>query len=430
MMKNALSVASRVFSGLLGCLALSLVFVLVVWVGCPVFVGVAHVKWVEWKMRRPHVYEPVGRTLALYCQSDLNLLPKHLDYAWFPAELTELGYGRGSVDANRAHVEMGGGFYHFGYDLELNEAASDADTNVWELSTYSEGSTGRHLMTVRLPATEELSAEELLARAVEGCDRRLATEPEAHGVWAQKTLLLVWFGKTEEADRTCQDWIRENPDHWMARFIFAHLRARLGSAEKAADEFADWVERCESFPHYIYLFLFNMREGRNEAARAAVRKALSQPFVEPPNTSGNKFYLGHNAAVFAFAREDYSLCLAMCDKMLADERREEFWRRRISKLKAAAHLISGENEQARRTIERLLNTPGALAGTTDDDGSRHQRFVDAIHNQDRDFLRDYRNWKDEYDDWFSPLEAYEIRLQGPDPAPLLYPDDWRQNVGF
>lgn len=44
----------------------------------PIFLSFVGVWLVEAKMRKPRVYEPVGRSLALYCQSDKSLLPTHM----------------------------------------------------------------------------------------------------------------------------------------------------------------------------------------------------------------------------------------------------------------------------------------------------------------------------------------------------------------
>jgi tetratricopeptide (TPR) repeat protein len=268
----------------------------------------------------------------------------------------------------------------------------------------------------------------MLARAVAGYDRRLTSEPDAERAWEGKVLLLRRFGKTDDAISVCNDWIDRQPTYWRPRFISAHLRSRVGEIDDAAADFAEWAETNRNFPHFIYLFLFDLREGRHDTALTAVGRALEQPFLEPPKCSGNKFYLGHNAAVFAFAQEDYALCIAMCDKMLADERREVYWRQRILVLKAAAHVMLGEEQPAREAVAAIPN-PGRF-GITANDASRHRQFLEAVKRADTDLLRDYTNWKNEGVDWFSPVDMYDSLLYRSDGKPLLYREDWRDSIGF
>lgn len=87
-------------------------------VGCAflgAFVGMGQIRVTEGKLRKPQIYEPVAQTLATYCQSDPNLFPKYLSYAWLPPGLARLGDPYCSLATNYAHIEMGGGFCHYGY---------------------------------------------------------------------------------------------------------------------------------------------------------------------------------------------------------------------------------------------------------------------------------------------------------------------------
>lgn len=115
-----------------------------------VLIGSHEIRVTERKMQRPAVYEPVARTLALYCQSEQKLFPQILSYAWIPPEVSRLGQPWCQVSSNYAFVEMGGGFYHFGYRMTLDQAASSPATNVWDLFLAREGSPDLHLTTLRL----------------------------------------------------------------------------------------------------------------------------------------------------------------------------------------------------------------------------------------------------------------------------------------
>src|SRR5687768_12083223 len=89
-----------------------------------VFVGMKHIRVMESRLRKPEIYQPVALRLATYCQSDRTLFPQYLSHAWLPAELAQVGHGRTTISTNHARVEMGGGFHHFGYRLELDGGAS------------------------------------------------------------------------------------------------------------------------------------------------------------------------------------------------------------------------------------------------------------------------------------------------------------------
>src|SRR5690348_12829962 len=68
----------------------------------PVFWGIVSISNIghdEGYLSQPDVYEPVGRTLALYCQSDPACLPYYLNVAWLPESLERFPESRGSADA-------------------------------------------------------------------------------------------------------------------------------------------------------------------------------------------------------------------------------------------------------------------------------------------------------------------------------------------
>ncbi|MBE9129010.1 MULTISPECIES: hypothetical protein [unclassified Coleofasciculus] len=113
-------------------------------------------------MQQPEVYESVGRTLVLYSQSDPKLFPEgEIDSAWLPAELHHIGGAFYEFDSSGSRIEMGGGFYHYGYSLVLDKQTSTSNPNVWNFSFYSEGSSTKLLETFSLPASETISAEVL-----------------------------------------------------------------------------------------------------------------------------------------------------------------------------------------------------------------------------------------------------------------------------
>jgi len=139
---------------------------------CVFFItGPLKIKRQEKAMRDPAVYRPVGETLALYCQSDFSEFSEDeayyftLGYKWLPDELKNLHkYGRITLKTNSAHIELGGGFYHYGYAIDLDEVTSTPETNVWVLTQYREAYPKYEhtpLWTFSMDATRCLSEDEL-----------------------------------------------------------------------------------------------------------------------------------------------------------------------------------------------------------------------------------------------------------------------------
>jgi hypothetical protein len=398
----------------------------------------------ETRLKTPAVYGPVADRLILYCQSDPNLFPESLGPAWFPKEVQNIGSDWGVVRPDKALVEFGGGFYHFGYELSLKVPAPSAlifgtnsppvsGTNVWQLSILREGSEGLLLATRRVPASSRLSTDQLLGIVLDGYDRLLTSKPADDRIREGKILFLLRFGKAGNAKQVCKEWIDLQPEYRLPRFIYAHIRSRSGELDAASSDFSGWVSNHKNFYNYIYLFLFDMREGRNDAALAAIREALNQSFAgdEPEGEGANKFYLGYNGAVYAFVKGDYQLCLAVCDKILADPRQgEDSLRRDILKVKAAAHLVLGSQQKALEDLKKIPRSEMAGWGLTEGDQRTNQIFLAAISSNDVKFVGDYRSWKGEFNDWYSPIQTPGAGSHSQTDTPTLYRKDWREQVGF
>jgi tetratricopeptide (TPR) repeat protein len=381
------------------------------------------IRMVEAKLRKPNIYAPVGLTLATYCQSDQSLFPKYLSYAWLPHGLAGLGHPYCSLGTNYAHVEMGGGFYHYGYRLQLDEAASTAATNAWQLSLYREGSPDTHLMTLAMASTQHLAANDLERMALSGFDdsiKRGNTD-----AYRGKVMLQLRFADTAEAARTCQAWMQRQPNSWLPHFTYAHVRCRQGQAGAAAAEFEDWVRQHKNFAHCIYLALFEFREGRTNEALQGVRLALEQPFIEPWGTDGNKFYLGQNGALIAYLQGDYGLSLAMCDKMLSDSRPEKWWTREVLRLKAAVVFMKGDQSRALELMQQAEANRERGPFSEEPKARADQALRAALQRKDTAFIQDFRNCVDEHDKWFSPFETDETGIHGGGlQVPSPYPRSW------
>lgn len=395
-------------------------------VGCAfvgAFIGIGQIRMIEAKLRKPQIYEPVARTLATYCQSDQSLFPPYLSYAWLPQGVARLGHPYCSIATNYAHVEMGGGFYHYGYRLRLDEAASTTLTNVWQLSLYGEGSQDTHLMTLFMASAHHLTATELEKLVGSGFDSSIKRgHLDAYG---GKILSQLRFGNTTGASRSCQDWIQKEPNSWLPRFTYAHVHCRLGEVELASAEFEDWVKNHKNFAHCIYLALFQLREGRTNEALKGVRWALDQPFIEPPGTDGNRFYLGQNGALIAYMKGDYELALALCEKMLASGDQENWWKRKILKVKAAVMLMKNDQATALSLSQQAAPLTDRSLFSAESTAKHYEAFQKALERKDSASIRDFRNCVDESDKWFSPFETDETGIHGSGlNIPSPYPRSW------
>jgi len=58
----------------------------------------------------------------------------------------ELVDGWAIFSSSGVNVEFGGGFWHFGYELDRDLTKSNANSDYWSLSLYTEGQTNKTLM--------------------------------------------------------------------------------------------------------------------------------------------------------------------------------------------------------------------------------------------------------------------------------------------
>jgi hypothetical protein len=375
-------------------------------------------------LQKPEVYGPVAEVLPLYGQSDAALRPECFGSAWFPEPLRSHGGGRGMFLPQGPRIEFGGGFCHFGYRATLDKTMSAAGTNIWHLYFYMDESPDVLLTRVSLPVASHLSAEELTARVSAGYDALLAAHPDDAAMRKGKVLFLIRLGQAPAALAACREWIDAQPEAWLPRFTYAHLRCRAGEAEAAASEFVAWVDGRRTFCNGIYLALFNAREGRREAALAALRLAAAQKFVDSPGAGTNKFNLAYSGALAAFGQKDYALCRTLCGKALSKWEDEEYWRRKILKLQAAALVLQGDAAAARQVMAKAPRT--ALVGEEEGEAA----FQAAIEAGDTGFLACFDRWRNRYQDIYTPYEEDEVPMFGRHDIPSPYAPDWRKRAGL
>jgi tetratricopeptide (TPR) repeat protein len=390
-----------------------------------IFTSMGLIKKTELKLQKPAIYQPVAERLATYCQSDTNLFPAILSFAWMPPEISHLGHPWGDISPDYASVEFGGGFYHFGYYLKRDTDASTIATNVWHLFLAREEQPLKPLTTFNLAASQHYTAADLEKLVGATFDESITSGKL--GAYRSKVMLQLKFGQTSEAADTCREWIKAQPNSWLPRFTFAHVQCRLGQTNSAAVEFADWVQAHKDFSDCICLALFYYREGWTNQAVEAVRLALAQPLTEEDDTA-SKFYLAENGALIAFAGGDYDLAQSMCDKMLADSEKEKWWRREAFRTKAAAAFMKGDQPAAIELMKSAQNANENEPFSHAPNAKADQKLLDAIQNKNTELVRDLTNWIDSMEKWYSPFETDESGFHGGDlRIATPYPASWKSD---
>ncbi len=303
----------------------------------PIFSGFMTIKSNEVYMQKPEVYEPVGRTLALYCQSDPQLFPSQLlSDPWLPAELRKMGHGWLSVSPDQARIEMGGGLYHYGYLLTRDNQASIADTNVWQLFLYGEDADDKLLLTLRILKTEAMSATSLFEAVLPGYDEQLAAHPDSLEAHQGKIQFLLHFNRVDEARAAVKELLHTMPDTWWANLVNALVVAETQSPEQAEQSLLDWVKREPNFFKYLDLAYYYQLQQQPQKAAQAMLVATQYNANTTWGHGGNAEFRGYNAAMYAFRSKQYEAAIKLSDKLLGVTINGNYAREDLLKLKDAA----------------------------------------------------------------------------------------------
>lgn len=281
-------------------------------------VHLLHIRMNEAELREPEVYEPVARRLALYCQSAPQHFPKYIQTAWIPPEVARLApHARGVVETRYAGLELGGGFYHYGYRLELDPAASTQDANVWHLSVYREYEQGERLFTVRLSPKESLSADELASLVIAGHDEQLDRNPADADAHKRKIQSYLQLGKVALARRACADMAARLPDDWWANVVNALVLVEDQGPAAGEKAMRAWVERRPSYFTYLDLAYFFQLQRLHEKAAEAALEAMRQTTtaLDPPYDAQDR---GFTAAKYVYDTGHYDTALRLCDHILSN----------------------------------------------------------------------------------------------------------------
>jgi hypothetical protein len=310
---------------------------------------------VEKRMQTPPIYTEVATNLALYCQSiDVLNITNSLGSSRLPQPLPQLGSPWGMVESNYAHVEFGGGFYHYGYGLQRDESASDSLTNVWELRFVSESQTAdKLLLRFGLPTSARYSTAAFLKISLAEYEARIAKNPRDISLYKAKLNFLTQYDRSHLRS-ACVDTIKALPDHWWPRLTLALLDSGAGTYGSASSNLVNFVEEKPSYSRYIYLaYFYQLREKPDEAAKA-VETAVTFPITDLADDDQNTECRGYSIGVYLYEHSQYSSVINLCDALLPLKINGNYAKSALQDLKASAqsflHKFGGPKIMGYRTL--------------------------------------------------------------------------------
>lgn len=304
-------------------------------VGIPIAIHQIHKQ--EGRMQLPGNCQPVATNLALYCQSlELLQITNEIGVSRLPPPIPQLGAARGMFTSNNAFVEFGGGFYHYGYRLDLDATKSGAGNNVWQLFLCREGSPDALLYTCSLPEVARYPVSMFLSNSLAEYDSRIKATPNDLGLYKGKLNLWLQFDRTQVRP-ACTNFINLVPEHWWPRLTLALLDGGNGHFDEASTNLVKFVESQPSYSGYIYLAYFYQVTGKPDAAAKAVEKAVSYPIVDLKHDHNNTECRGYSAGVYLFQAGKYSTVVKLCDALLPVTINGNYAKAALSDLKSAAN---------------------------------------------------------------------------------------------
>ena len=349
---------------IVGLLAVALIVAAMVFftpLGMLVFIPLQmhQIRNVESRMQEPQIAGEVATNLALYCQSmDLLQITNGLGASQLPPPIPKLGtHPWGNIGTNYAQVEFGGGFYHYGYSLSLNESGSNIATNVWELSITREGQPNKLLQTITLPVSARVPVSLFLSNSLAEYNSRLAKTPRDLRLHQSKIAFLLQYDRSQVRS-ACTNAVNDLPHHWWPQLTLALWDAGHGHLEDASRNFATFADSKSNYSTYLYLAYFYHLTGKTNEAANAVEKAVSLPVKESWDDSLNSECLSYSLAVYLYQDGKYATVVKLCDAVLPLAQKENYAAPSLSVLKAAAQsALSGGNPDFRPNEDLLAFHP-------------------------------------------------------------------------
>ena len=238
----------------------------------------------EQEMRLPGSYQPVAKDLALFCQTYGS--PFHdakiteVEKAWLPDSAQKLKCRSCYIGPDYLSLEYGGGFHHFGYNVELDKGASNPTERVWRFSFYSEDKNNDNpieLTTIRTPATA--TCGDFIRTALGHYGQEVSEFPNVLSIYQRQLLFCMKFARYNDAIQ-CLETARQNlPGDWWPRFALDLVENKSGNQQ---NRFERWVGDHASYLSYACLvWLYKLENKPSDAARAGQMMLQFEPKDDP-----------------------------------------------------------------------------------------------------------------------------------------------------
>jgi hypothetical protein len=263
-------------------------------------------------------YEPAAHDLALYCQSlsVIAPLPDVAGYMWLPPSVRKFGATHAEMTADAARVQMGGGFYHWGYFLDKDKDASTAESNAWRLCIRSDSIEEKVLLKFNIPAQQHISAEQFVANAVANYDREIA-QGQCRPAWHQRKVQFFLSRNTvSEARNACRSMLRDLPDDWWANLTVALIDARQ-DAQHAQSQLRSWAEAAPSCSRYLCLAYYYECQDRPVDAAAAGERAADLPVRDKAEGMDTTLWRARGMVIYLYNEKQYTPSIRLCDAIIA-----------------------------------------------------------------------------------------------------------------
>jgi hypothetical protein len=316
--------------------------------------GMLRISQRERSLQQSRIYLPASTNLALYCQSVSALnLTNHISGAFLPQPLPSFEHAWGRFETNRAHIEFGGGFHHYGYNLTLDAWASTAQSNLWNLSFCRDGSPDRTLMRFALPSTALLSRGTYLSSALSDYASRIKSNPKDLSSHKGRIGVLLQLDRTK-VQEACQEAIRAMPGEWWPRLTLALWHSGQGKPRDAAKELVGYVERKPSYSRYIILAWYYQALEKPDEAAVAMEKAIQFPIIDLSGDQLNTEARGYSAAVYAYRSGKYQTVTKLCDALLLVRANGDYAKPALRSLRAAAQAAQAGQPERFQPDENIL----------------------------------------------------------------------------
>ncbi|MCH7872687.1 MAG: hypothetical protein IID33_13405 [Planctomycetes bacterium] len=340
--------------------SLGLLFVGFCWVLPRILFYEIHRK--EAKLTSEAVALAAGRDMAQLCQtcrehpewfSDESTLSP----AWAPQSVLKFNPSWVEVTPEGAWVEFGGGFYHFGYSMELESPPTESDSaTTWILNFYSQRSQTRELGRFALTPDDSLTEEQFVDRTMAELDRRIAGGHDSRiggdddaFASVQRCKFAIKHKQIPRLQRAIRDTARQNPDAWRD-VLFAYVIDFPTDPEGAAARLRQWADSKDDFSAWLMAAYAFDKVGELDAAEEAVQRACKFPANDPPWASMHARARAYSMCSRLYLAGRYESCVALCENLLEYNGGGDYMADSIRAIRDACHSARTTSKPASSTV--------------------------------------------------------------------------------